>query len=649
MKNASESTILKDKSSIGDSGDKRLTLALAGNVNVGKSTIFNQLTGLAQETGNWGGKTVEIKKGTLAHHDMQIDIIDLPGIYSFATYSPEEQITQEYILTQNPDVIINVVDATSLERNLYFTLQLKEMGQPVVLVLNYHDIARKKNISIDTGLLAELLGVPVVDAIAIQGIGVHELVDAALELLSKPQTNTYSLKYGSEVEQRINRVIQLLNNTSLRGVSKWLAIQLLEGKKPALLSEDESISTVASSAEKLARELVSMHGEDISTVISAERYALAAAIAGQVSSRTEPVKKFSNILDNITLHPVFGYFLFFLTLAAILVIVSLFGGWVTGVIEGFFESIKPEISGAAMDIFWNGGVIGFYAAMIVAIGFILPFFLILSWLSESGYLPRIAFLMDRPCHTLGLHGMSSIPLIMALGCNVPACMACRVMNNKRDRLIATFLTTMVPCTARTSIVLGLVGAFVGWQWAVGILAFQFLLIYTVGLILNKIMPSTSPGIIMEIPEYRWPSWKNVWRQAWFKFKDFLTIGSVIIEALNVYNLLDYITNILSPVTVSWLGLPAFTGVLLIFGILRKEANLALLISFAGGAAVTTIMTPLQMVVFTIVILIYIPCISTIAVLLKETGLKIITLMVLAEIALAILIGGVAYRLLGLFL
>jgi ferrous iron transport protein B len=657
MKDTAESVIVNDKSeSAASVNGKRLTLALAGNVNVGKSTIFNQLTGLVQETGNWGGKTVEVKKGTLAHHGLQIDIVDLPGIYSFATYSPEEQITQEYILTQNPDVIINVVDATSLERNLFFTLQLKEMGQPVVLVLNYNDIARKKNINIDTALLEELLDLPVVDAIAIKGIGVHELVDAALDLVAEPAKTVDTLKYGAEVEQRIQKIMNSLNETAAVTASKWIAIQLLEGKEPDYIINDEQFSEIVPQAKKLAAELVSLHGEDISTIISAERYALAASITERVSIRTGTIKKFSGMLDNIILHPVFGYFLFFLTLAAILIIVSLFGGWVTGVIEGFFESFKPEISGPAMDIFWNGGVIGFYAALIVAIGFILPFFLILSWLSESGYLPRIAFLMDRPCHTLGLHGMSSIPLIMALGCNVPACMACRVMNNKRDRLIATFLTTMVPCTARTSIVLGLVGAFVGWQWAIGLLFFQFLLIYIIGLVLNKIMPSTSPGIIMEIPEYRWPSLKNVWRQAWFRFKDFLTIGvplivigSVIIEALNVYNWLDYVTDTLSPVTVIWLGLPAFTGILLIFGILRKEANLALLISFAGGAALTTIMTPLQMVVFTIVILIYIPCISTIAVLLKETGVRITVLMILAEIGLAILIGGIAYRLLGLFI
>jgi ferrous iron transport protein B len=190
---------------------------------------------------------------------------------------------------------------------------------------------------------------------------------------------------------------------------------------------------------------------------------------------------------------------------------------------------------------------------------------------------------------------------------------------------------------------------------VGLLVFQFIVIYVLGKLLNKLYPSTSPGIIMEIPDYHLPTLKIVWRQAWFRFKDFLTIGipliiagSIVIESLRVFNWLDYITNILTPVTVTWLGLPAFTGILLIFGILRKEANLALLISFAGGAAITSILSTLQMVVFSIVIMLYIPCISTIAVLLKETGVKVTVLIVVAEIAIAILIGGIAYRFLGLF-
>ena len=290
----------------------------------------------------------------------------------------------------------------------------------------------------------------------------------------------------------------------------------------------------------------------------------------------------------------------------------------------------------------------------MALGFILPFFLILSWLAESGYLPRIAFLMDKPCHFLGLHGQASLPLIMAFGCNVPACLACRILDNKRDRLIATFLSTMVPCSARTSVVLGLVGAFIGWQWAVGILIFQFVLIFIVGRILSRLTPSTSPGIIMEIPEYRLPSLKVVWQQSWYKFKDFLVVGvplivagSMAIESLRVFNLLGYVTDALTPLTVYWLGLPAFTGILLIFGILRKEATLALLITLAGGAAITSIITPLQMVVFSIVIMLYIPCIATIAVLVKETGIKMTAAMVAAEILMALLIGGLAARVLTL--
>jgi len=226
------------------------------------------------------------------------------------------------------------------------------------------------------------------------------------------------------------------------------------------------------------------------------------------------------------------------------------------------------------------------------------------------------------------------------------------MDNGRDRLIATFLTTMVPCSARTSVVLGLTGAFVGWQWAVGLLIFQFVLIYFIGRLLNRLMPGTSPGIIMEIPYYRLPSLKIVWRQAWNRFKDFLTlgvpliiIGSIVIESLRIFNLLDYVTNALKPITVNWLGLPAFTGILLIFGILRKEATLALLISLAGGAAIASIINPIQMVVFTIVIMLYIPCISTIAVLLKETSIRTTILIVFSEIALALLFGGLAARLL----
>jgi ferrous iron transport protein B len=638
--------------------EKTLTIALAGNANVGKSAIFNQLTGLTQEVGNWTGKTVGIREGTLSHHGIQIKIVDLPGIYSFSTYSPEELMTRNYILKQHPDAVINVVDATSLERNLYFTLQLKEMDVPVVIALNFADIAKKKHIHIDAEKLSQTFNAPVVNTQAIKGIGVHELVDSALNIIGKKDTpsNNHQIKYGPEIENRIARLNEAFAGNGIDYPHRWAAIKLLENDNEIISNLAKERPEAARLAKQLSSEISGIHGEDSTSVIVSERYSLAANIARQINIRSEPATRTAARLENITLHPVTGYILLLVTMVAILVFISFFGGWVTTAITNLFNALNPHVAGPVEEIFWNGGVVGLYAALSVALGFILPFFLILGWLGESGYLPRIAFLMDRPCHLIGLHGQASLPLIMALGCNVPACLGCRVMDSKRDRLIATFLTTMVPCSARTSVVLGLVGAFVGWQWAVGLLVFQFAFIFLIGKILNRMSKSTSPGIIMEIPEYRVPSLKIVWRQAWNRFKDFLILGvplivagSIVIETLRVFNILGYFTQALTPLTVTWLGLPAFTGVLLIFGILRKEANLALLISFAGGATIASIISPLQMVVFSLVILLYIPCISTIAVLVKETGIKLTAVMVLAEIVLALVVGGLAYRLLGLFL
>jgi ferrous iron transport protein B len=634
-----------------------LTIALVGNANVGKSAIFNQLTGLAQETGNWSGKTVGVQEGSLSHHGRQFRIVDLPGVYSFSAYSPEELISRDYILNQRPAAIINVVDATALERNLFFTLQLKEMGVPLVLALNFADVARKKHLQIDTGLLSRAIDAPVIKTQAIRGVGVHELIDAALaESEKRPTSDSKPLLYGPEVESRLNELQAKLAGAQLGLPLRWSSIKLLEGDNRILDSLDGQKSELSELSLKLAGEISAMHGEESAAVIKAERYALAAKIASEASGAADSRAGFGGWLENVSLHPVTGYLLFFASMVAILVAISFFGGWMSNLITSLFEHFNPHASGRLASILWNGGAVGLYAALAVAVGFILPFFIILGWLGQSGYLPRIAFLMDRPFHVIGLHGQVSLPFITALGCNVPACLGCRIMENRRDRLIATFLSTIVPCSARTSVVLGLVGAFVGWYWAVAVFALQMLIIFLLGRLLNRLNPSTSPGIIMEIPEYRLPSLRIVWRGAWNRFKDFLAMGvplivagSVVIETLRVFGILDHATSALSPLTVTWLGLPAFSGVLLIFGILRKEANLALLISFAGGAAVNTIITPLQMVVFSIVVLLYIPCISTIAVLIRETGLKMTALMVVAEIAMALLVGGLVYRLLSPFL
>jgi len=638
------------------SADAAIVVALAGNANVGKSAIFNHLTGLKQETGNWAGKTTDSAQGMLVHHGNRIRIVDLPGIYSFATYSAEEVVSREFITSGQADVIINVVDANSLERNLFFTLQLIEMNVPIVVALNLVDAAKQSGVSIDAVLLSQLLGVPVIKTDATKGIGVHESIDAALNLVNKTgeQSPHAGIKYGPEVESKVSVLSDAIALSGLEYPPRWAALKLLERDEQITSGIHKNSPAIIELAQKFSGEIAAIHGEDSASVIAAERYAVAARIAKQVSTHSEPVRStLIAKLDNISMHPIAGYVMLFAVMLAILVFIALFGGWLTDVIANFFGRINPHLTGRLPDIFWNGGVVGFYASLSVALGFIFPFYLILGVLEQSGYLPRIAFLMDRPCHSIGLHGQASMPLLLGFGCSVPACLSCRIMENRRDRLIATFLTTLIPCSARTSVILGLVGAFVGWQWAVGLYVFQFALVFLLGWVINRLIPGTSPGFIMEIPEYRIPSLKIVLRQAWNRFRDFLTIGvpliiagSIVIESLRVFNLIDNVTNALAPLTETWLGLPAFTGVLFIFGILRKEAALALLVTFAGGVGIASVMSPVQMVVFTIVLLLYIPCISTIAVIVKEQGVGYALLITITEIGLALLIGGLAFRLLN---
>jgi ferrous iron transport protein B len=635
-----------------------LTIALAGNANVGKSVIFNQLTGLGQIIGNWPGKTVEKAEGLLVHHGKNIKVIDLPGIYSLSTYSQEELVSREYIALGNPEVVVNVIDATALERNLFFTLQLIEMEAPLVLAINLADISKKKGININYNLLGEILGLPVVPTIATKGIGVHEIVDEALKIATnKMVIGKSKIRYGPEIEKCIKTLEQLLSVKKIGYPLRWTAIKLLEEDVEIQRIVEDIAPDVVKKAKDLSKEIEKIHKEPCATVISAERYATAARIVSEVQTYEQPHKPSrGELLDAISMHSFWGYIVLFLLMLAILGFISFFGGWLTESIENLFEQFNPNILGFWPELAWNGAVIGFYASLAVALGFILPFYIILGVLEDSGYLPKVAYLMDRPCHTMGLHGKAVMPLLVALGCNVPACAGCRILETDRDRFIALVLSTLVPCSARTVVILGLVGAFIGVEWAVALYIFDFLLIFLIGRTLNKILPGASVGIIMEMPPYRTPSVNVVLKQAWVRFKPFLLtaipliiLGSVIVEAMRLTSTLSSISDFLSPLTVVWLGLPAFTGFLFIFGVLRKEAALVLLITVAGTTDISSVMSPLQMVVFTLVIMIYVPCVATIAAMIRETGWKRALEITVFEIGLAILIGGVAFRLLNPFL
>ena len=639
--------------------DKRLTIALAGNANVGKSVIFNHLTGLHQHIGNWPGKTIERAEGTLHFKDYTIDIIDLPGIYSLSTFSIEELVSREYIAVEKPDLVVNIVDASVLERNLFFTLQLMELETPMIVALNQMDMAEKKGIKIDHEKLQRLLGIPVVPTVAIKGMGVYELLERSVEVIEEEgKKKPVEVRYGKEVEGRIEDIAKLFEGIQVKYPSRWIAIKLLEDDEEVEKEAREKNPRALVTAGKLAREIEAIHGQACSTVMTSERYEVAGRIAREVQQiipQIEPSTR--ERLHSITTHKVLGYPIMAASLLTIFLVIFNFGDFSSGLLSDFLYGWKPIFenvfgTGFFGQLIWGGIMEGFIAGVTIALPYIVPFYLILCLLEDSGYLSRIAFLMDTVMHKIGLHGKAFIPIMLGYGCSVPAVLGCRIMETERERLIAGFVTTLVPCAARTVIILGLVGAFIGPEWALAIYIINIVAIFILGRIAFKVLPGEPTALIMEMHDYRIPDIKTVAKQAWFRLEDFIKIslpliivGSLLIKLLDFFKLLDPIASILSPVTVVWLGLPAITGITLIFGILRKELMLIMLATLLGTTNFSGALTPTQMIVFTLVAMFYIPCIATVAALVKEFGWKKALLITVFEILLALLVGGIAFRLL----
>ena len=633
---------------------EKISIGLAGNANVGKSVIFNQLTGLHQHVGNWPGKTIERAEGTLVFEGREIDIIDLPGIYSLSTYSIEEIVSREYIAVERPDVLINVVDAGSLERNLAFTVQLMELEPRLVLAVNQIDVAEDKGIIIDTEELSRQLGVPVLPTVAVKGTGLTELIAAAVKAAG--EAHITPLPYGSEIEESIE-AIRAMIEVKTPYPARWVAIKLLE--------RDDEIEEIIYDAHPELRETVnqerfkleSAHGHDFGSVIASERFALAHSIANNATQFIEPRKSIGKRVEDVASHPVMGYVLMIVSILGVFYSIFSFGDWLAGVIDGFFAVINTayfNVLGVSWTttFFWDAVVDGFIGGMVVAVPYIGPFYLVLSLLEDSGYLARVAYLMDSAMHTIGLHGKAFIPVMLGFGCNVPAVLGARIMETERERLICAFVASLIPCAARSIVIMGLVATYVGFKWAVLLYVIDFFLIFILGRIAYKVAPDEPVGLIMEMPSFRMPSLRTTATRTWFKLRGFINeampimvAGNFIVQLASILGLLDVIEGIMSPVTVGWLGLPSAAGVVLIFGILRKELTLVLLASLAGTMDFSTFMTPVQMMVFAFVVMVYVPCVSTIAALVKEFGYTKAGIISVVEIVVAVVLGGVLLRVL----
>jgi ferrous iron transport protein B len=642
--------------------ENHFTIALAGNANVGKSVIFNQLTGLHQHIGNWPGKTVEKAEGTLHFKGYTIEIVDLPGIYSLSTYSIEELVSREYIATQKPDVVINVLDASLLERNLFFTLQLLELETPLIVVLNQIDLAKKKGIVIDYGKAEKILGVPVVSTVAVSGQGIYEMIERAIEVIEKKRKiEPLKPQYGKEIEERIKKLVKLISKIHLKYPSRWAAIKLLdediEVEKDVLKLNPKIIAVT----KELRTELENIHGHSCPTVVTSERYEVASRISKEIQKVTDPLKTpIREKLHTITTNKVFGYPIMFATILAVFVGIFSFGDFSSTLLGDFFFNLKPTFDsifgiGLIGELLWGGVIEGIVGGITVALPYILPFYFMLYLFEDSGYLSRIAFLMDNLMHKMGLHGKAFIPVMLSFGCNVPGCLGCRIMETTRERILTAFVVTLVPCAATSVVILGLVGTFVGIEWALALYIINLIIIFSLGRIAFKALPGEPTELIMEMSDYKIPHLKTVAKQTWFRLKEFIVmafpliiVGSFVIKIAEIANLLEPIASIFSPITATWLGLPVVTGIALIFGVLRKELTLIMLATLLGTTNFALVMTPAQMIVFTLVVMLYIPCIATVGALVKEFGWKKALTITIFEIAFALLVGGITFRLLTIF-
>jgi len=636
--------------------EKKINIVLAGQGNAGKSTVFNYLTGLHQHIGNWAGKTIEKREGTLFYNDYTVDVLDLPGIYSFTTYSEEEVISREYIIRQKPDFVINIIDTTNLERNLIFTLQLLELECPIILALNMVDLAKKKGITIDQKKIQNLLHAPVILTVASRGSGLTDIIDKVIDLKKEKIINK-TPEYGKEIENCISQLTVLLRGIGLPYPERWIAIKLLEKDREISSLVNEKRPEVLEKVKQLGKNLEEIHGHDSSIVISDERSLLASRITRE-TVKIIPGRQisFNDRLAAITTHKFLGYLIMILILGGMFITVFSFGNWLSGRLDLIFQnwhSLWNNIAGTSFPAALGWSAIESVLALIqIAFPYILPFYIILYVLEDWGYIARISFLMDNLMHKMGIHGKGCISFVIGFGCNVPGCLSCRIMESKRERFITAVLVTLVPCSAVSVIVFGLVGKYVGLLWALGLYVFAMVLVFIAGKISSKLLLGEPVELIMPMPDYKTPQLKTIIYQTWDALKEFIFIAAplviisgVLIQAINLAGWMPAISSVLSPVTVTWLGLPAITGILLIFGILRKELILVMLAAYLGTTNFSDVLTSQQMITLAVVSMFYIPCVATISVLWKEYGWKKAMIICVLEILFAILLAGLVKRIL----
>lgn len=523
----------------------QIVVGLVGNPNCGKTTIFNRITGARHKVANWSGVTVEKREGFFKSKGVKIKIVDLPGIYSLSPFSIEEIITRNFIIDEKPDVIINIVDAGNLERNLYLTTQLINIGARVVLALNMYDEATHKGISIDTKKLGTLLGIPIVKTIGVTGEGIQELLETVSQVAeNKNATSRHiHIHYGNDIEKEIKLLQNEIRTDALicdKYSTRWLAIRLLENDKDVImkLANYPSFDRIIAKANTGRDRLEKLYNDDTNTVFTEIRHGfISGALKETVAYASVSHEQITDKIDRFVLNRYLGYPLLIIFLVILFQLTFVLGEYPIMWIEKLFSGLAAIASslvpgGFFQDLLVNG-IINGMGSVAVFLPSIVILFMGISFMEDTGYMARAAFIMDRIMHGLGIHGKSFIPLIMGFGCNVPAIMATRNLENRRDRILTILINPFMSCSARLPVYVLFAGIFFSKIGGIIIIIMYFigvLMAYISARIFKLLFfkGQTAP-FVLELPPYRIPTVKTTLLHMWDRSSQYLRkIGGVIL-------------------------------------------------------------------------------------------------------------------------